>query len=99
MLNRLRAGTHAPSREVLGAIPRTFGANAHVRDLVLHFLEHELAQAQARVWRLEAPKDDATVRGDLAATNRVRTTLRAGRFILRTARDEAAEGGVREVPC
>jgi transcriptional regulator with XRE-family HTH domain len=57
MLNRLRAGTHAPSREVLGAILRTFGANAHVRDLVLHFLEHELAQA--RIGRLEAPKDDA----------------------------------------
>lgn len=57
MLNRLRAGTHAPSREVLGAILRTFGANAHVRDLVLHFLEHELSQA--RVGRLEAPKDDA----------------------------------------
>jgi transcriptional regulator with XRE-family HTH domain len=57
MLNRLRAGTHAPSREVLGAILRTFGTNAHVRDLVLHFLEHELAQA--RVGRLEAPKNDA----------------------------------------
>jgi transcriptional regulator with XRE-family HTH domain len=55
MLNRLRAGTHVPSREVLGAILRSFGTNAHVRDLVLHFLEHELAQARAG--RLDAPKD------------------------------------------
>lgn len=52
MLNRLRAGTHAPSREVLGAILRSFGTNPHVRDLVLHFLEHELPLAQAG--RLEA---------------------------------------------
>lgn len=57
MLNRLRAGTHMPSREVLGAILRSFGTNAHVRDLVLHFLEHEMAQARAG--RLEAPQDDA----------------------------------------
>lgn len=57
MLNRLRAGTHVPSRDVLGAILRSFGSNTHVRDLVLHFLEHELAQA--RVGRLEAPKHDA----------------------------------------
>lgn len=53
MLNRLRAGTHAPSREVLGAILRAFGTNAHVRDLVLHFLEHELPDARAA--RLDAP--------------------------------------------
>jgi len=42
MLNRLRAGTHMPSREVLGAILRSFGTNAHVCELVLHFLEHEM---------------------------------------------------------
>lgn len=53
MLNRLRAGTHAPSREVLGAVLRAFGTNAHVRDLVLHFLEHELPDARAA--RLDAP--------------------------------------------
>lgn len=54
MLNRLRAGTHAPSREVLGAVLRAFGTNAHVRDLVLHFLEHELPDARAA--RLDAPR-------------------------------------------
>jgi len=54
MLNRLRAGTHAPSRDVLGAVLRAFGSNAHVRDLVLHFLEHELLHAH--VARLDAPR-------------------------------------------
>lgn len=52
MLNRLRAGTHAPSREVLGAILRSFGEHARVRELVLHFLEHELLLA--RSGRLDA---------------------------------------------
>lgn len=47
MLNRLRAGTHVPSREVLAAILRSFGGNEHVRQLVLHFLEHELPRAHA----------------------------------------------------
>jgi len=54
MLNRLRAGRHAPSREVLGAILRAFGENAHVRELVLHFLEHELPLAHAG--RLDLPR-------------------------------------------
>ncbi|HEX8254180.1 MAG TPA: helix-turn-helix domain-containing protein [Thermoanaerobaculia bacterium] len=52
MLNRLRAGTHAPSREVLGAILQSFGEHARVRELVLHFLEHELPLA--RSGRLDA---------------------------------------------
>lgn len=52
MLNRLRAGTHAPSREVLGAILNAFGTNPQVRDLVLHFLQYELPLAHAN--RLEA---------------------------------------------
>ncbi|HEV7765889.1 MAG TPA: helix-turn-helix transcriptional regulator [Thermoanaerobaculia bacterium] len=75
MLNRLRAGTHAPSRDVLGAILRAFGTNVQVRDLVLHFLEHELALARAG--RLDAAPErvrdaeedlhalDAKVRGEL----------------------------------
>lgn len=57
MLNRLRAGTHAPSREVLGAILRSFGDTPHVRDLVLHFLEHELSLAHAG--RLDASPGSA----------------------------------------
>lgn len=56
MLNRLRAGTHAPSRDVLGAILRSFGTNVHVRELVLHFLEHELARD--RQARLDMPRED-----------------------------------------
>jgi transcriptional regulator with XRE-family HTH domain len=66
MLNRLRAGSHAPSREVLGAILRSFGTNAHVRDLILHFLEHELPLALAG--RL-----DATPRGVRDSTDVLRT--------------------------
>lgn len=77
MLNRLRAGTHLPSREVLGAILRAFGTNAHVRDLVLHFLEHEMAQALHG--RLDTPKlagqDDALTALDAAT----RTGIRACR--------------------
>lgn len=77
MLNRLRAGTHAPSREVLGAILRAFGTNAQVRDLVLHFLEHELADAHAA--RLHVPRsasrDDAD---ELSALDpKTRTAVRA----------------------
>ncbi len=77
MLNRLRAGTHAPSREVLGAVLRAFGTNPHVRDLVLHFLEHELALAHAG--RLDAPH--GVVRDaddDLRAVDvKARATVRA----------------------
>lgn len=74
MLNRLRAGTHAPSREVLGAILRSFGTNAHVRDLVLHFLEHEMAQV--RVGRLEAPNTDALASLDAKTRAVVRAFVR-----------------------
>lgn len=59
MLNRLRAGTHVPSREVLGAILRSFGEHPRVRELVLHYLEHELALVHAG--RLDAAP--APVRG------------------------------------
>lgn len=68
MLNRLRAGTHAPSREVLGAILRSFGTNAHVRELVLHFLEHELARD--RHARLDAPRDEEDVLATLDPATR-----------------------------
>jgi transcriptional regulator with XRE-family HTH domain len=91
MLNRLRAGTHAPSREVLGAILRAFGTNAQVRDLVLHFLEHELALARAG--RLDAAPErardadgdlhalDAKVRGELRGfvTHFLRRSLTSGK--------------------
>jgi transcriptional regulator with XRE-family HTH domain len=90
MLNRLRAGTHAPSREVLGAILRAFGTNVQVRDLVLHFLEHELALARAG--RLDAAPErardadedlhalDAKVRGELRGfvTHFLRRSLTSG---------------------
>jgi transcriptional regulator with XRE-family HTH domain len=90
MLNRLRAGTHAPSRDVLGAILRAFGTNAQVRDLVLHFLEHELALARAG--RLDAAPErardadedlhalDAKVRGELRGfvTHFLRRSLTSG---------------------
>lgn len=90
MLNRLRAGTHAPSREVLGAILRAFGTNAQVRDLVLHFLEHELALARAG--RLDAVPErardadedlhalDAKARGELRGfvTHFLRRSLTSG---------------------
>jgi len=62
MLNRLRAGTHVPSREVLGAILRSFGEHACVRELVLHFLEHELPVA--RSGRLDAAPTAARVMFD-----------------------------------
>lgn len=75
MLNRLRAGTHAPSREVLGAILRSFGTNAHIRDLVLHFLEHELAQARAG--RLESPKDAGSDGAFAALDAKTRAVVRA----------------------
>jgi transcriptional regulator with XRE-family HTH domain len=91
MLNRLRAGTHAPSREVLGAILRAFGTNAQVRDLVLHFLEHELALARAG--RLDAAPEhardadedlhalDTKVRGELRefVTHFLRRSLTSGK--------------------
>jgi len=65
MLNRLRAGTHAPSRDVLGAILRAFGEQPRVRELVLHFLEHELPLAH--VGRLDtAPRPARTTLDDLA---------------------------------
>jgi len=97
MLNRLRAGTHAPSREVLAAILRSFGANEHVRHLVLHFLEHELPRAQAD--RLEAtpPAEHATlallnaaarerVRGFV--THFLRQSLATGRGLALVARED-----------
>jgi transcriptional regulator with XRE-family HTH domain len=91
MLNRLRAGTHAPSRDVLGAILRSFGTNVQVRDLVLHFLEHELALAQAG--RLDAAPEglrdasedlhalDAKTRAEVRAfvTNFLRRSLTSGK--------------------
>ena len=91
MLNRLRAGTHAPSRDVLGAILRSFGTNAQVRDLVLHFLEHELALARAG--RLDAAPEivrdagedlhalDSKVRGEIRGfvTNFLRRSLTSGK--------------------
>ncbi|HYC59891.1 MAG TPA: helix-turn-helix transcriptional regulator [Thermoanaerobaculia bacterium] len=91
MLNRLRAGTHAPSRDVLGAILRAFGTNAQVRDLVLHFLEHELALARAG--RLDAAPErarevdedlhalDVKVRGELRGfvTHFLRRSLTSGK--------------------
>lgn len=75
MLNRLRAGTHLPSREVLGAILRAFGTNTHVRDLVLHFLEHEMAQA--RHGRLEVPKDAGQDNALMVLDAPTRTAIRA----------------------
>jgi transcriptional regulator with XRE-family HTH domain len=77
MLNRLRAGTHAPSREVLGAILRSFGTNVQVRDLVLHFLEHELALVRAG--RLDAaPEAARTADDDLRALDpKARGEMRA----------------------
>jgi transcriptional regulator with XRE-family HTH domain len=77
MLNRLRAGTHAPSREVLSALLRAFGTNPHVRDLVLHFLEHELALARAA--RLDAPHGVVRDAGDglEALDPKARATVRA----------------------
>lgn len=91
MLNRLRAGTHAPSRDVLGAILRAFGTNAQVRDLVLHFLEHELALARAG--RLDATPEivrdacedlhalDSKARGEVRGfvTHFLRRSLTSGR--------------------
>jgi transcriptional regulator with XRE-family HTH domain len=91
MLNRLRAGTHAPSRDVLGAILRAFGTNAQVRDLVLHFLEHELTLARAG--RLDAAPErafdadedlhalDTKVRGELRGfvTHFLRRSLTSGK--------------------
>lgn len=78
MLNRLRAGTHLPSRDVLGAILRAFGTNVHIRDLVLHFLEHEMAHA--RLGRLEVPKgagqDDALSALDAATRTGIRAFVR-----------------------
>jgi len=76
MLNRLRAGTHAPSREVLSAILRAFGTNPQVRDLVLHYLEHELPLAQAG--RLEAAPRGTQRADDLRALDdAARTQVRA----------------------
>jgi transcriptional regulator with XRE-family HTH domain len=97
MLNRLRAGTHAPSREVLAAILRAFGANDHVRHLVLHFLEHELPRAHAdrldatppaqedELARLDGKARDA-VRGFV--THFLRRSLTTGRSLRLVARDD-----------
>jgi transcriptional regulator with XRE-family HTH domain len=74
MLNRLRAGTHTPSREVLAAILRSFGANDHIRQLVLHFLEHELPRAEAdRFAPATYGADDALAPLDRRARDQVRS--------------------------
>jgi transcriptional regulator with XRE-family HTH domain len=97
MLNRLRAGTHSPSREVLAAILRSFGANEHVRHLVLHFLEHELPRAHAD--RLDPPPPeehvalallDATARERVRSfvTHFLRQSLATGRGLVLVARDD-----------
>lgn len=97
MLNRLRAGTHAPSREVLAAILRSFGANEHVRHLVLHFLEHELPRAQADRLESTPPEDQAPLALlDAAARERVRgfvthflrQSLATGRGLALVAQDD-----------
>jgi len=102
MLNRLRAGTSAPSREVLGAILHAFGENPHVRDLVLHFLEHELAAERAvmldgtsvAAGRSEdALKPFGTrARAELRAfvAHFLRRSLSSGRGLCITAADDAA---------
>jgi len=101
MLNRLRAGTSAPSREVLGAMLRAFGGNLHVRELVLHFLEHELAIERAATLDA-APIASTREEPSLPFGARTRTELRAfvahflrknllsGRGLCITAADDAA---------